>query len=105
VKMSADADPVPTEQAYMQSVENILKLAKDKDALFVPEKVTGIPTGKQSAAKPLTKAEQKAATIAKFSTDESGNPRKYADKLSMAANDPVYAELFRASNDIDKGGE
>jgi TolA-binding protein len=105
VKMSADADPVPTEQAYMQSVENILKLAKDKDALFVPEKVAGIPTGKQSAVKPLTKAEQKAAAIAKFSKDESGNQRKYADALSIAANDPAYAELFKASNDIDRGGE
>ncbi len=50
VKMSEDADPVPLEQAYMQSLEQVIQLAKDKDALFVPEK-GNIPTGKQPTQK------------------------------------------------------
>jgi len=67
VKFSEDADPVPTDQAYLTSLEHILKLAKDKDALFVPES-SDLPTGKHTEPT-LTEYERQEAEIKKFQAE------------------------------------
>lgn len=69
VKMSAEAEPIPLEQAYWQSFENLLKLAKHKDALFVPEKVN-LPTGKQPIQK-MSASEAREAEIKKVMEEKS----------------------------------
>ncbi|MCP4568513.1 MAG: hypothetical protein GY841_13125 [FCB group bacterium] len=87
VKMSADAEPIPVEKAYVQTIETVLKLAKDKGALFVPTQ-TAIPTGKQEEPK-TTEAQREEAAIVKMQKDatERGETLDYADARLLVVKD------------------
>jgi hypothetical protein len=93
VKLSEDSEPVQAEQAYMQSIEGLLTLAREKDALFVPQQTT-VPKGKQDTGAPMSLADKKRAAIAKFSKDADGNDVPYARALLLASRDPESAQLF-----------
>ncbi len=78
VKMSEDAEPIPVEQAYTQSLEQIIKLAEEKDALFVPQKVD-LPKGKQQEKK-MSASEERNAQIAKLQADAKECGKELSDK-------------------------
>jgi hypothetical protein len=102
VKMSADSEPIPVGKAYKESLVDLLKLAKDKDALFIPESPGGLVPGKQQTEEEVKQSpeEQRISAIQKFWKDDDGKEKMPYHKAREAAiNDPEYAELFDPTND------
>lgn len=96
VKLSEEAEDMPIDQAVLQVLETVLKLAKEKDALFVPEPVT-LPTGKQTEHTP-TPAEQREAGILKLqeAAKANGHELSYADaRMQWAATSNDILKSFR----------
>lgn len=100
VKMSEDAEPVQAEQAYMQSIEAVLKLASEKNALFVPQS-TPLPTGKQ-AVKKLSESEEREAAIKKLQADatERGEDLSYADaRMKVVSKSNSILDMINRAGD------
>lgn len=91
VKMSEEAEPIALEQAYMQSLEQVIKLAQEKDALFVPER-SDLPTGKQPVKK-MSAIEQREAEIQKKIDDAKAEGKE----LDYAT---ARMQVVKMSNDI-----
>ena len=102
VKMSDDAEPIELEAAYIQSIEAVIALAKDKDALFVPQN-GALPPGKQITQPILTLKQKKAAAIQKFSKTEDGKDVDYSTALALAAKNPETSHLFNPLNSLNGG--
>jgi hypothetical protein len=87
VKM-AEAE-IPEREAAINTFLEIVKLAK-KNALFLPDATSLLPSGKQQEEK-LTKEQRREKAIQKFMDEKKIN---YGDAYSQAARDPQFVELF-----------
>jgi uncharacterized protein YpbB len=90
----------PVKEAMVDALLEIVKLAK-KDALFLPERISGLPQGKQQEEQ-LTSDQQREKAIQKFMADKN---MTYDVALLAASRDPATADLFNPLKRYESGGK